>query len=345
MRATVGDRYVSCQPAPTFHGRVPEWVGELRAAREQGETSVLVAETAGRAERVTEILRDYGVVAVDISRAEVTSGSALLVTTGQLTQGFRLPAAKMRLFAETDIFDEERVGHQRRASAAKAFLSDFRDLKVGDHVVHVDNGIGVFVGLKQINVGHETREFMELRYAGDDKLFVPVDRLDLVQKLSGSGRPTLDRLGGATWEKAKSRVKKAMRDMADELLKLYAARKAVQGHVVPAGHALAGGVRGRLPVRADTRPGQCRHRHQARHGVADADGSPAVWRRRLRQDGSGDARRVQGGHGRQAGGRAGADDRARAAASEDAAHAICGVSGAYRHGQSIPHARPSRPSR
>ena len=227
------DRYVSCQPAPTFHGRVPDWITELRHGRDLGETTVLVAETPGRAERIIEIVRDYGVVAVDISRAEVTSGSALLVTTGQLTQGFRLTAAKLRLFAETDIFDEERVGHQRRASAAKAFLSDFRDLKVGDHVVHVDNGIGVFVGLKQIVVGHETREFMELRYAGDDKLFVPVDRLDLVQKFSGSGRPTLDRLGGASWEKAKARVKKAMRDMADELLKLYAARKAVQGHAFP----------------------------------------------------------------------------------------------------------------
>jgi len=227
-------RQVSCQPVPTFHGRVPDWVGELRQAREQGETAVFVAETSGRSERVIEILRDYGVVAVDISTAEVTSGSALLVTTGLLTQGFRLPAAKVRLYAETDIFDEDRVGHQRRRSAVKAFLSDFRDLKVGDLVVHADNGIGVFVGLKQIAVGHQTREFMELRYAGDDKLFVPVDRLDLVQKYSGGAKPTLDRLGGATWEKAKSRVKKAMRDMADELLKLYAARKAVQGHVFPA---------------------------------------------------------------------------------------------------------------
>ena len=227
------ERYVSCQPSPTFHGRVPDWVAELRKAREQGETSVLVAETSGRAERVIEILRDYGVVASDISRAEV-SGSALLVTTGELSQGLRLPAARLRLYAEGDIFDEERVGRQRRASAAKAFLSDFRDLKVGDHVVHVDNGIGVFVGLKRIDVGHEMREFMELRYAGDDKLFVPVDRLDLVQKFSGSGNPTLDRLGGATWEKAKARVRKAMRDMADELLKLYAARKAVQGHAFPA---------------------------------------------------------------------------------------------------------------
>ncbi len=84
--------------------------------------------------------------------------------------------------------------------------------------------------LKRIEVGFETQEFMELHYAGEDKLFVPVERLDLVQKYSGAARPSLDKLGGTTWEKAKTRVKKAMRDMAEELLKLYAARKAIQGH-------------------------------------------------------------------------------------------------------------------
>ncbi len=224
---------VSSQPVPAFHGRVPDWVAELRAARAQGETSVLVAETPGRAERIAEILRDYGLTTSDLGAGETHAGAALLITTGALSRGVRLPDAKLRLYAETDVFDEDRVGTQRRQAAAKAFLSDFRDLKVGDHVVHVDNGIGMFVGLKQIAVGSETREFMELRYAGEDKLFVPVDRLDLVQKYSGGAKPTLDRLGGATWEKAKSRVKKAMRDMADELLKLYAARKAVPGHAFP----------------------------------------------------------------------------------------------------------------
>src|SRR5262249_12774930 len=110
-------------------------------------------------------------------------------------------------------------------------------LKVGDLVVHVDHGIGVFVGLKQIGVGPmtttgpaEVQEFLELRYAGEDKLFVPVERLDLIQKYTGASRPPIDRLGRATWERAKTRVKKAMRDMAEELLKLYAARKAVPGH-------------------------------------------------------------------------------------------------------------------
>src|SRR5262249_30103429 len=77
---------------------------------------------------------------------------------------------------------------------------------------------------------NSVQEFLELRYAGDDKLFVPVERLDLVQKYTGAARPPLDRLGGASWERAKSKVKKAMRDMAEELLKLYAARKAVPGH-------------------------------------------------------------------------------------------------------------------
>src|SRR3990172_8766682 len=133
------------------------------------------------------------------------------------------------MYAEADVFDEERRAPERRRSATKAFLSDLRDLKVNDLIVHVDHGIGIFVGLKQIGVGDAMQEFLELHYAGEDKLFVPVERLDLIQKYTGAARPPVDRLGGASWERAKSRVRKAMRDMAEELLKLYAARKAVTG--------------------------------------------------------------------------------------------------------------------
>ena len=120
---------------------------------------------------------------------------------GRLSRGFRLPGAPLSIYAETDVFDEDRrAPEQRRRSATKAFLSDLRDLKVGDFVVHVDHGIGRFVGLKQITLGPGSRmqEFMELRYAGDDKLFVPVERLDLVQKYTGAARPPLDKLGGTT---------------------------------------------------------------------------------------------------------------------------------------------------
>jgi transcription-repair coupling factor (superfamily II helicase) len=227
-------RHVATQPAMEFAGRMADWVVELRAARQAGETVVFVAHSQGRAERVVELLADYQVPAAPIDRGEDAHAAAVLVAVGHLSKGFRLPGAALQLWAETDVFDEERHTHEKRRSAAKTFLSDFRDLKIGDLVVHVDNGIGVFVGLKKINVGLESQEFMELRYASEDKLFVPVERLDLVQKYTGASRPALDRLGGTTWEKAKTRVKKAMRDMAEELLKLYASRKAVPGHAFSA---------------------------------------------------------------------------------------------------------------
>jgi len=222
--------HVSCQPVMEFAGRVQDWVAEIRRGRERGDTILFIANSAGRAERTIELLADYDVFAVPIERAEDAHRTAVLVGTGFLSRGFRLPDAALQLWAETDVFEEERKVHERRRSAARTFLSDFRDLKVDDLVVHVDHGIGLFVGLKRIEVGVEPQEFMELRYAGDDKLFVPVERLDLVQRYTGAARPALDRLGGTTWEKAKTRVKKAMRDMAEELLKLYAARKAMPGH-------------------------------------------------------------------------------------------------------------------
>jgi transcription-repair coupling factor (superfamily II helicase) len=226
-----GALHIACQPANEYAGRIQEWVAEIRRGRERGDTMIFVANSPGRAERTIELLRDYEIYAAPIERAEDVNTASVLVGLGHLTRGFRLPEAALQIWAETDIFEEERKTHERRRAAARAtFLSDFRDLKVGDFVVHIDNGIGEFVGLKRIDVGQTPQEFMELRYAGDDKLFVPVERLDLVQKYTGSGNPALDRLGGTTWEKAKTRVKKAMRDMAEELLKLYAARKAMTGH-------------------------------------------------------------------------------------------------------------------
>ncbi|MCX6545128.1 MAG: transcription-repair coupling factor [Acidobacteria bacterium] len=235
--------HISCQPALSFSGRLADWIAEIRTARQRGDTVLFVAATPGRAERIGEVLADYELRAVQIDRAGDAFAASVLVTTGVLSRGFRLPDANLQIFAETDLFEEEHRAQERvRRSATKAFLSDLRDLKVGDLVVHVDNGIGEFVGLKQLNVSSGfasagtaaaagAEEYLELRYAGDDKLFVPVSRLDLIQKFTGGSRPALDRLGGTSWEKAKTRVKKAMRDMAEELLKLYASRKAITGHL------------------------------------------------------------------------------------------------------------------
>jgi transcription-repair coupling factor (superfamily II helicase) len=225
---------IPCQPAVEFRGRIQEWIAEVKRMRERGDTVLFVAGTEGRAERTAELLEEYGLRGVLIDRTDELLNVAVHIAVGQLSKGFRLPGAELQVVAEPDVFEEERTKIERKGdrhrSIAKTFLSDLRDLKVEDLVVHVDHGIGRFAGLKQIGVGDSMQEFMELRYAGEDKLFVPVERLDLVQKYSGSGKPALDKLGGTSWERTKTRVKKAMRDMAEELLKLYAARKAVQGH-------------------------------------------------------------------------------------------------------------------
>ena len=225
--------HISSTPSLEYRGRISDWIDEVRRSRDRGDTIVFVAATPGRAERTLELLAEYDIRGRAADDSDDLAHAAVLVATGLLSRGFHLPSAGLQLFTETDLFEEERRVHERRRSAARSFISDFRDLKIGDLVVHVDNGIGRFVGLKKIAVGSggaATQEFMELRYAGEDKLFVPLERLDLVQKYTGGAAPALDKLGGTTWEKAKTRVRKAMRDMAEELLKLYAARKAVAGH-------------------------------------------------------------------------------------------------------------------
>jgi len=242
-----GQLVVSVQPTAIFHGRVPDWVSDLKAAQANGDHVIFVAGSHGRAERNVELLKDYDVRAVMASDAGDVIRGAVMVAEGWLSKGFRLrtaggsedpPLPALQIYAETDVFDEERrkTGAGRKRSASAAFLSDLRDLKVNDLIVHVDHGIGQFVGLKQISIagGDIVQEFLELRYHGDAKLFVPVERLDLIQKYTGGSNPPLDRLGGTTWEKAKTKVKKAMRDMAEELLKLYAARQAVPGHAFAA---------------------------------------------------------------------------------------------------------------
>jgi transcription-repair coupling factor (superfamily II helicase) len=237
------------QSVRRYHGRLPELASDVRRAGEERDAGVVfVMHSLGVAERVAEILSDYKVEAhVALSGESAGSAGVLMsgvfVTVGRLSGGFELPGARLIVHVENDLFDEsgdtelrvesrkkEKV--KRRKSKTAAFLSDFRDLKVGDFVVHVDHGIARFGGLQTLDLGeHRRGEFMLLYYADDAKLYVPVERLDLVQRYSSAegNQPTLDRLGGLGWQKTKAKAKRAMRDMADELLRLYAERKLVGG--------------------------------------------------------------------------------------------------------------------
>jgi transcription-repair coupling factor (superfamily II helicase) len=233
-----------------YHGRLPELASDVKRDVEvRGASALFVMNSPGVAERVAEILSDYDVQA-RVALSGETSASAIdakvggvFVTAGRLSGGFELPGAGLIVHVESDLFDEasnttalraegKRQKEKGRKSKTAAFLSDFRDLKVNDYVVHVDHGIARFAGLQALDLGPNKRgEFMLLYYADDAKLYVPVERLDLVQRYSSAegNQPALDRLGGLGWHKTKAKAKRAMRDMADELLRLYAERKLVGG--------------------------------------------------------------------------------------------------------------------
>jgi transcription-repair coupling factor (superfamily II helicase) len=213
---------LGARPVPRYAGDVRRLAGELKTA--PGRT-VLLLGNAGRAERLKDVLVEEGIA--------VGPEAAVETRVLALSTGFEMPALFLRVLADGDIFPEELHLHPRgRRGAARSFLSDFRDLKVGDLVVHEEHGIGRYAGLETLEIGGAPREFMVLTYQGGDKLKVPVDAFDRVQKHASAegARPALDRLGSGSWDKVKTRVKKAMRDLAAELLKLYAERKARPGH-------------------------------------------------------------------------------------------------------------------
>ena len=214
--------HFACRPAPTYAGDVRRLADELRQA---GGTTVVLLGNTGRADRLGDVLREDGI--------PVGEGTRVVPRVGVLSRGFELPEAGLQLLADGDVFPEEVHLHARgRRRGLRSFLSDFRDLKTGDLVVHEEHGIGRFLGLETLEIGGTTREFMVLGYQAGDKLKVPVESFDRIQKYASaeSARPAVDRLGSGAWEKTKTRVRKAMRDMAQELLRLYAERKARPGH-------------------------------------------------------------------------------------------------------------------
>jgi transcription-repair coupling factor (superfamily II helicase) len=235
------------QSTPRFHGAVPVMLEEVQKLTREGKQVMFAVPNTGEIERLADIFTEYNVSFRLGSRtrggetyADETSyfaGEVLTTTLAKayVPDGVLLPEANLAVFGARDLFDESDTvasRPQRQKSKVSAFLSDFRDLQVGDYVVHVEHGIGQYQGLKEINQGDGNAEFMLLEYAETARLYVPLTRLDLIQKYRSSegAKPALSHLGTQAWAKTKARVRKAMKDMADELLKLYAARKLAQGH-------------------------------------------------------------------------------------------------------------------
>jgi transcription-repair coupling factor (superfamily II helicase) len=236
---------IASRPAMVFHNNMKAAAEEARGLVAQGWRVAFFAPAQGEVERLADILGEYSLpyqLGIDVKgstpdylteRAYMASHLAsVYLVQGSVPHGTLLRESQLALFGYRDLFEipEEAQAARQRTHVA-LFTPETLDLKPGDYVVHAQHGIGKYLGLRQINTGDAIEDFMLVEYAGESKLYVPLTRLDLIQKYRGAGEapPPIDRLGGVTWAKTKSRVKAKMRDMAEELLKLYAERKMAEG--------------------------------------------------------------------------------------------------------------------
>jgi transcription-repair coupling factor (superfamily II helicase) len=202
----------------------------------QRERVLFVAPTKGDAMRLRELLGSYDldVPMVEESVPALLAGRELphAIVGGHLNQGFRLPEAHLVVVTFDEIFGtRKRQPTASTKSHPSHFLTSLSELRQDDYVVHLDHGIGIYRGLKFLKVAGVEGEFLHVEYEAGDRLYLPVDRINVVQKyIGGDGaQPSLDRLGGTAWEKVKAKARKSIFAMAEELIQLYAIREARQG--------------------------------------------------------------------------------------------------------------------
>ncbi len=232
---------IDAQPAAAYRGETSRMLADVRHWLSEGWRVVLVTEGHGPAQRLAEVLRGEGFGARLGDIGAPPEGGVPYVATGELRQGFSWPAVKLALLTEADFAARgaSRPGtrdDRRMPSARRRGGVDPLQLKPGDYVVHEQHGVGRFVEMTSRTAAGATREYLVLEYAParrghpPDRLYVPTDQLDEVTKYSGGEAPALHRLGGADWAKTKSRARKAVREIAAELIRLYSARMASPGH-------------------------------------------------------------------------------------------------------------------
>jgi transcription-repair coupling factor (superfamily II helicase) len=220
-----------------LQGREPSLAPLVARLKEwEGERVFFVASTPADATRLRELLAHYELhlPLVDALFPLLLShgGPSRSILVGGLARGFRLPEDRFILITSDEIFGTKRsqTGGAKKSHPSH-FITSLSELKQDDHVVHLDHGVGIYRGLKFLQVAGVKGEFLHIEYEGGDRLYLPVDRINLVQKyIGGDGAlPTLDRLGGSSWEKVKAKTRESIMAMAQELLALYAVREVQEG--------------------------------------------------------------------------------------------------------------------
>lgn len=217
-----------------YQGQLDLLIEDILKKKKDGYRTVILSGTRVRGERLVSTLRERGIESSYRDNIESIALGEVVITFGNLLKGFECPKYRTCVISDKEVFGEAKRKLSKTKSKSKGVskIKSFAELKPGDYVVHVNHGIGVYKGIKQIEVSGHKRDYLDIVYDKGDKLYVPVDQLDLVQKYIGSeGKsPKVNKLGGAEWQKAKSKVKKSINEIAEDLVKLYAARASVKGY-------------------------------------------------------------------------------------------------------------------
>lgn len=217
-----------------YHGQLDLLIQDIKEKREKGYRTLILSGTKARGVRLVETLRERGIESSYKEKIEDINLGEVIITYGNLLKGFEYPSIKLCVISDKEVFGESKRRLKKTKPKKKgiAKIKSFTELKLGDYVVHVNHGIGVYKGIKQIEVGGHKRDYLDIGYDKGDKVYVPVEQLDLIQKYVGSEgkQPKINKLGGAEWQKAKIKAKKSINEIAEDLVKLYAARSTLKGY-------------------------------------------------------------------------------------------------------------------
>ena len=211
-----------------FHGQIDLLQSEIKRWQSSNFTVIFMTDVKERTGILQDLLEEHG-VKVQIG---TPNGAGVFILSGHLTSGFELPMQKIAVVTEEELFKQQKKRKTRPKTMTNAErIKSYTEIKPGDYIVHVHHGIGKYIGIETLEINGNFKDYLQIRYRADDKLFVPIDQIDLIQKYVGSEdkEPKLHKLGGVEWKKTKTKVAKAVQDIADDLIKLYAEREAAKG--------------------------------------------------------------------------------------------------------------------
>lgn len=215
-----------------FHRQIDMLITEIKGWQDKKYNIALFMPSRDKATNIQQNLIQEGITTIMAQPGSMPLiPGAVVVSTGILSGGFELPQAKLVVLTELDIFGRQKKKRRPRVGKEQQ-ITYFRDINLGDYVVHVNHGIGKYVGVQTLEVGGVHKDYLHIRYAGDDKLYVPTDQVGLLQKYIGAEGevPRLSKMGGSDWLKVKTKAKAAVADMAKELIELYAERQLKVGY-------------------------------------------------------------------------------------------------------------------